>query len=127
MPQAPKSSQSKPNIPKFLKVGAIIAVLLGGAYLVADHPYAQRFAKANNEMERIRHQVIEPMGGVELSGGEYKPTLIGSEFLRFTGCAPDLQCPQIARSWYVPIEPGQERAATNSIAQEMRYHATSAG
>jgi len=124
MPKAPKSPQPKTKIPNFLKVSAIIAVLLGGAYLVVDHPYAQRFTKANNEMERIRHEVIEPMGGVELSGGGYKPTLIGGEFLRFTGCGFDLQCPEIGRAWFVPIEPGQEQKAIQSIAKSAGYRLT---
>ena len=124
MPKAPKSPQPKTKIPNFLKVSAIIAVLLGGAYLVVDHPYAERFTKANNEMERIRHEVIEPMGGVELSGGGYKPTLLGGEFLRFTGCGFDLHCPTVSRSWFVPIEPGQEQVVARSIAEQARYRVT---
>lgn len=104
-----------------LTILSVMAVLLFGAYILVDHHYAVRFDSVNREMERIRHEVVEPLGGVELSGGGYKPTMIGNDFLRFTGCGPDLTCPQIARSWYVPIEPGQEQVVARSVAQKAGY------
>lgn len=126
MSQTPKSSKPRPKVPHSLKLVAIVGMVLAGAYLIADHPYAQRFAKANNEMERIRHNVVEPLGGVELSGGGYKPTTNGSyDLFRFTGfCGFDLHCPYIARSWFVPVEPGQEQAVEESMVKQSGYQHT---
>ncbi len=93
--------------------------MLIGIFLAFDLPARQRFAVVNDEVERVRAEVMEPVGAVERIEGD-RPDIRGNGVFGSLRCYL-ASCPIINRQWFVPIQPGKEEKFMKSILQTGDY------
>ena len=110
----PKSSKRK-----LIILCTLIAILVV-AFLAIDIPARQRFAIVNNEVEKVRTEILNPAGAVERKTDQL-PYLRGDGLIGSLLCSPDVHCPAIGREWIMPIEKEKEAAFINSILQLEGY------
>ncbi len=106
----------------------VCASILIGLYAFTDYQYRHQFSIVYNEVEKVRHDVIVPAGGVEWFGGTYTPYMAGNGLIGRLGCSIDVNCPTVSRTWLVPIVPGkQEGEFITKIFQTEGYRQENGG
>lgn len=98
-----------------IKLAIIIGVIVG-LYVLLDLPYRLRFATVYNEVEKVRHDVIVPAGGVDI----YSPQVRGNGWFDTLGCI-DTSCPDVSRTWLIPIPIGQEDQFVHNLMTTEGY------
>lgn len=99
---------------------AVIIIVLA---IIAFVIWANMAAKANfadryNRLEKIQNDVLIPLGAVE---DKKAADLRGNGLLSNLECLPDVACPLVKRSWYVPVAPGKEREFLSTFLQSKGY------
>lgn len=99
--QTNKVVSSKRKHPVLITIGVIFAVFIG-LYIYEELHWHSRFNVVQDEVEKIRKDVIEPAGGIA-DGSDAR----GSTPWEFWKCM-DVACPNVSQAWNVPIESGKE-------------------
>jgi hypothetical protein len=106
-------------------ISILIAIVL---FLVApltlwnkvNAPNINEVDRLNNAMEKIRRNVMDPMGAIERTEAA---AVVQDSLLNPFDCI-DEACPYALRSWFVPLGHTEEIAFTRSILEKEGYEIT---
>ncbi|HSE61071.1 MAG TPA: hypothetical protein VLA88_02120 [Candidatus Saccharimonadales bacterium] len=123
-----KANTSKTKTTRLQAWVSIIAIAVGvlllatpiWLYFKLDSRPSRDFAMVNNAMEEIRHKTMDPAGAVERTEVAAKSY---DNFYDPFDCWDEI-CPNMQRSWFVPVEPGQERALLKRVLTDSGYSIT---
>ena len=102
-----------------LTIFIVLSLGIGGTITAIDAHYRARYNAVKNEVEKIEAKSITPHGGKEWDYNKYS----GSAQDRGNGigglkyCATN-SCPNVAKSWFVSIEPGKEYEFIKDLANQ---------
>jgi hypothetical protein len=105
-----------------MSILGVIIIGGGSTYFGIDNYYRGRYNAVENQLKAIESKSILPAGGKKWENPKY----IGYELDRGNGignlryCATN-SCPNLARSWLVPIEPGKEYEFIKNLAMQSGF------
>lgn len=110
---APKGRHTKPIV-----LVVVAALLVGGWFVSIDLHARDDYAKLNRNVDRINQNIIVIDQAQE---DIQKAMRRGDGILSKLSCLPDLSCPYIQRTWYVPTTQGMELQGVVEVLQISGY------